>query len=93
MAKDHGPQIKDDETYEALREEGASKEKAARISNAKAKARSHYDPTIDPSRRGGKQPAYERWTKERLYEKAKEVGIAGRSSMNKQALIDALRHH
>ena len=29
MAKDHGPSIKDDEQYEKLREEGASKEKAA----------------------------------------------------------------
>jgi hypothetical protein len=33
MAKDHGPQIKDDERYEALRKQGASKEKAARIAN------------------------------------------------------------
>src|SRR3546814_8644962 len=36
MAKDHGSQIKDDETYEALRDDGASKEKAARIANARA---------------------------------------------------------
>ncbi|HET7586779.1 MAG TPA: Rho termination factor, partial [Gammaproteobacteria bacterium] len=28
MAKNHGSQIKDDEQYEALRREGASKEKA-----------------------------------------------------------------
>ena len=33
MAKDHGPQIKDDEQYEALRKKGMSKEKAARIAN------------------------------------------------------------
>ena len=33
MAEDHGPAIKDDEQYEALRREGASKEKAARIAN------------------------------------------------------------
>jgi hypothetical protein len=31
MPKDHGSQIKDDELYERLREEGDSKEKAARI--------------------------------------------------------------
>ena len=36
MAKDHGAQIKDDAKYEALREKGMSKEKAARISNAQA---------------------------------------------------------
>src|SRR5690606_6719231 len=33
MAKDHGPQIKDDERYEKFREKGMSKEKAARIAN------------------------------------------------------------
>jgi hypothetical protein len=36
MAKDHGPSVKDDEVYEALREEGKSKEQAARIANASA---------------------------------------------------------
>ena len=36
MAKDHGPSIKDDRLYEELRDDGASKEKAARIANAKA---------------------------------------------------------
>src|SRR3954465_2467696 len=35
MAKDHGSSIKDDEQYEALRREGASKEKAARIGGAR----------------------------------------------------------
>lgn len=30
MTKDHGASIKDDETYEALRDDGQSKEKAAR---------------------------------------------------------------
>jgi hypothetical protein len=34
MAKDHGPSVKDDEVYEAIRREGGSKEKAARIANA-----------------------------------------------------------
>ena len=33
MTDDHGPSIKDDEQYEALRAQGASKEKAARIAN------------------------------------------------------------
>jgi hypothetical protein len=35
MAKDHGPQIKNDEQYEALRDKGMSKERAAKISNSK----------------------------------------------------------
>lgn len=33
MAKDHANSVKDDEQYERLREEGMSKEKAARIAN------------------------------------------------------------
>ncbi len=33
---DPGPSVKDDEVYEALRRDGASKEKAARIANASA---------------------------------------------------------
>ena len=35
-ARDHGPSVKDDEQYEALREDGMSKAKAARIANASA---------------------------------------------------------
>jgi len=84
MAKDHGPGIKDDDRYEALRRQGASKEKAARIANS--------DPH-ETGRKGGSSPAYEEWTKDDLYDKAKEVGIEGRSSMDKGELIDALRNH
>lgn len=76
-------QIKDREKYEALREEGMSKEKAARISNAGDKA----------SQKGGKQKKYEEWTKKELYDKAREVGIKNRSGMGKKELIDALRNH
>ena len=84
MAKDHGPQIKDDAQYEALRREGASKEKAARIANSNKH---------ETGRKGGKSPSYEEWTKKALYQKAKEVGIDGRSKMNKGQLIEALRTH
>ncbi len=87
MTKDHGPSVKDDETYEALREEGVSKEKAARIANAQA------DEHREPSSKGGKQPPYEEWTKDELMERAQEVDIDGRSTMNKDQLIDALRHN
>lgn len=87
MIKDHGPQIKDDATYEALRGKGMSKEKAARIANAKA------DPEReDPSRKGGRQKRYEEWTRETLLAHARDIGIPGRSSMKKQQLIDALRN-
>jgi hypothetical protein len=84
MAKDHGPQIKDDEQYEALRRQGASKEKAARIANTPRKA---------AAGRGGKSPPYEDWTKDQLEDRARELGIAGRSKMKKDELIEAIRHH
>ena len=87
MAKESRPSIKDEETYEALREDGASKEKAARIANAQA------DENRSPSKAGGKAPPYEEWTKDDLYERAQEIGIDGRSDMTKDELIEALRNH
>ncbi|WP_138422893.1 DUF7218 family protein [Maritimibacter alexandrii] len=87
MTRDHGPSIKDDETYQALRDDGASKEKAARIANARANDDMH------PSKKGGEAAAYEDWTKDELYDRAKEIGIDGRSDMTKAELIRALRRH
>lgn len=82
--KNHGNQIKDDEQYEALRDSGMSKEKAARIANSPKKQTGH---------KGGKADKYEQWNREDLYSKAKHVGITGRSKMTKGQLVDALRHH
>ncbi|WP_113910531.1 DUF7218 family protein [Roseovarius dicentrarchi] len=87
MAKSNDPSIKDADTYEALRDQGASKEKAARIANAQARD------DMNPSKKGGKAPPYEDWTKDDLYERAQEIGIDGRSDMSKDQLIDALRKH
>ena len=84
MAKDHGSSVKDDEQYEALRREGASKEKAARIANADRS---------QTGKKGGESSKYGDWSKQDLQEKAKEVGIEGRSKMDKAELIDALRNH
>jgi hypothetical protein len=84
MAKDHGPQIKDDEQYEALRRKGTSKEKAARIANS--------DRTTT-GKKGGEGKKYEERSKKDLVQKAKEVGIQNYSKMNKDELIDALRNH
>lgn len=82
MTKNHGPQIKNDEQYEELRDEGMSKNKAARIANTK-----------NSWKKGGKANKYEDRTKEELYKKAEEVGIEGRSKMDKKELIKALRNH
>ncbi|QIE47348.1 Rho termination factor [Pseudohalocynthiibacter aestuariivivens] len=87
MAKSNNPSIKDPETYEALRDDGASKEKAARIANAQA------NEDMQPAKKGGKASPYEEWTKEALYERAQDIGIDGRSDMNKDELIEALRSH
>jgi hypothetical protein len=88
MAKDHGSSVKDDKQYEAMRDKGMSKEKAARIANANASGGGNR-----ASKKGGKSSKYEDKSKEELQRKAKEVGIQGRSKMNKDELIDALRHH
>ena len=79
------PSIKNEDTYEELRDKGYSKEKAARIANAQANDKQK------PSKKGGKNPAYEDWTKEELYDKAQDIGIEGRSDMTKDELIEALR--
>ncbi len=81
---DPRPSVQDDEQYEALRREGASKEKAARIANTDR---------ATAARRGGEAAPYDEWTKEDLYDRAKELDIGGRSDMTKAQLIDALRNH
>ena len=80
MAKDHGPQIKDDNLYEELLKQGDSKEKAARIANARAKG------TLDH-----RSTHLENRTKADLMAEARRIGIPGRSSMTKAALEKAIR--
>ena len=88
--KKPGPSVKDDETYEALRDEGASKEKAARIANAGAqpgRSRSSV------GRAGGESGSYDDWTVDDLRRRAKELGLSGYSDKRKSELISMLRHH
>jgi len=86
--QDPGHSVKDPEVYEALRDDGASKEKAARIANAAAAtSRSAV------GRKGGEATDYEDRTKDELLQRARELEIRGRSSMSKGELIDALRNH
>lgn len=86
--KEPGPSIKDPELYEALREDGASKEKSARIANAAADSS-----RSEVGRKGGRSGDYEDWTVDELRERAAELDVEGRSDMTKDELIDALRHH
>ncbi len=86
MTKDHGPTVQDDKLYETLRDDGASKEKAARIANAKAAGE-------DVSKKGGEAEDYEDRTVEGLQERAAALEIDGRSEMDKGELISALRNH
>ncbi len=76
------PSLKNEAQYQALRDKGYSKEKSARIAN-----------TPEAGKKGGKAKPYEQWTKSELYDQAKNVGIEGRSKMDKKALIKALRNN
>lgn len=83
-----GPSVKDPELYEALRDDGASKEKAARIANAAARSS-----RSEVGRKGATAENLPDRTVSELRERAKELGIKGRSRMRKDELIDALRTH
>jgi len=84
--KDHGASIGDDELYEKIRDQGASREKAARIANAAANTSRQQ-----VSRKGGESGSYDDWTVAQLRKRAAELDIAGRSSMKRAQLIRALR--
>lgn len=88
MPKNKTPQLKDPELYDRLREDGASAEKAARISNAAAK-----EGREEIGRRGGEAEDYEDRTVPELRERAKELGLTGYSKLTKAELIAELRDH
>ncbi|GAB3595456.1 DUF7218 family protein [Microbacterium tumbae] len=90
MPRNAQSRLKDPELYEELRKDGASKEKAARISNATGgtkKGRSEI------GRRGGEAGDYDDWTVPELRARAKELGLRGYSGKRKSELITALRDH
>jgi hypothetical protein len=85
---DDQPSLKDQELYEKLRDEGNSKEKAARISNAAAKkGRSEV------GMKGGESGSYDDWTVADLKQRAKELDLTGYSDKRKDELIEMLREH
>lgn len=80
--------IKNEKMYEDLREDGASKEKAARISNAAAaRGKSAV------GRKGGESGSYEDWNVSDLKRRAKELGMTGYSDLTKDELVNKLREH
>ena len=86
--KKPGPSVKDNEVYESVREEGGSKEKAARIANASAnRGRSSV------GKDGGTSGSYDDWTLDELRKRAKELGRSGYSGKEKSALVSMLRNH
>ena len=84
--KDHGASIGDDELCEKVRDQGGSKEKAARIANAAANTS-----RTQVSRKGGQSGSYDDWTVAQLRTRAAEIGVSGRSRMRRAQLIRALR--
>lgn len=80
--KSPGPQIKDKDQYEALRDKGYSKQKSARIANSQG-----------AEKRGGESSDYKERSKQDLYAEAKKADIKGRSKMSKKELMHALRNN
>lgn len=85
---DSNPSLKKPEMYESLRDDGASKGKAARISNAAA---NEGEKTVGS--RGGRSGSYEDWTVEELKGRAKELDLEGYSDKTKDELGEMVRHH
>jgi hypothetical protein len=86
--KKPGPSVKDDEVYESIRDEGGSKEKAARIANASANSSRG-----EVGRKGGLAGSYDDWNVEALRKRAKELGLSGYSGKKKSELVAMLRDH
>jgi hypothetical protein len=90
MPRGANSRLKDPELNEELRDDGASKEKAARISNATGGTKRGRS---EVGRRGGKAGDYDDWTVDELRGRAKELGLTGYSKKRKAELIKALRDH
>jgi hypothetical protein len=86
--KKPGPSVKDNKVYEAIRNEGGSRQKAARIANASAaRGRSSV------GKKGGKSGSYDDWNVKDLRKRAKDLGMSGYSGKKKSELVSMLRNH
>ena len=88
MPAGRGSNLKDRDLYEELRKDGASKEKAARISNAAAS-----QGRKKVGRRGGNAKDYDDHTVPELRKRARELGLTGYSGKKKSELISMIRNH
>jgi len=86
--KKPGPSVKNSKVYEEIREQGGSKEKAARIANAAA-ARGQFS----VGSKGGQSGSYDDWTVHDLRKRAKDLGLSGYSGKKKSQLVSMLRNH
>ncbi|MCW2831572.1 MAG: Rho termination factor [Aeromicrobium sp.] len=90
MPAKKNPSLKNPDVYEALRQDGASAEKAARISNAAAQpGRSRSSVAAQ----GGASGSYDDWTVPQLRKRAKELGLSHYSGKKKAELVTMLREH
>lgn len=90
MPRGEDSRLKDPELYEKLRDDGASKEKAARISNATGGSKSGRSRI---GSKGGASGSYDDWTVVELKKRAKELGLTGYSKKKRSELIASLRNH
>jgi Rho termination factor, N-terminal domain len=86
--KKPGPNVKDAKVYEEVRQQGGSKQKAARIANAAAaRGRSSV------GKKGSNSGSYDDWKVDDLRKRAKELGLSGYSGKKKSELVSMLRNH
>jgi hypothetical protein len=81
-------QIKSNKTTRQPRKNGGSNGNVVRIASAAVTGARKKVASKGSGRRGR---SYDDWSKSALLERAKEVGIKGRSAMNKSELVKALR--
>lgn len=85
MARESAGRIKREKAeqrYNDLLQQGLTEEQAERVAKAPAKK---------TARHGGKHSEYQGWDKRALAKRAQELQVSGRSGMNKQQLINAIR--